>query len=113
MDSQQPKQDRRRRDRRSDWQLLRRHVVVGGWLGNVLFLVVGIQFGFYLGGYGGAKFFEVLFLMDLTGPIATIVGSVVGVIVGSLSVWGILVVVCSGAGALWYWIIHRSFPSPA
>ncbi|UCG88172.1 MAG: hypothetical protein JSW71_06410 [Gemmatimonadota bacterium] len=111
-ESQQPEQDRRKSDRRSQWKLLRQHVIVGGWLGNVLFLVVGIQFGFFLGGYGGAKFFEVLFLMDLTGPVAAIVGSLVGVVVGLLSVWGILVVVCAAAGAAWYWVVHRSFPTP-
>ena len=104
--------DRRRGDRRSNYETLRWHIQVGSWVGHALFLIIGTQFAWYLGGYGGAKFFEVLFLVDLTGPFAAIVGMLVGVVVGTLSVWGICVIVCSACGALTYWIKYRSFPSP-
>lgn len=99
-------------DRRSKYQLLRRHIAIGGWFGNILFLFVGIFFGFYIGGFGGAKFFEELFLVDLTGPVAAMVGSVVGVITGTLSVWAIMVIMCAFGGALTYLIRFGSFPSP-
>jgi len=94
------------------WQVLRRHITVGSWFGMAFFAVIGIQFGFYLGGYGGAKFFEVLFLMDLTGPVAALTGSIVGIIVGTLSVWAILIIISAFCGALVYWLKYRSFPSP-
>ena len=94
------------------WQVLRRHILVGSWFGLAFFAVIGIQFGFYLGGYGGAKFFQVLFLMDLTGPVAALIGSVVGIFVGVLSVWGIMIITCSFGGAMVYWIKYRSFPTP-
>lgn len=99
-------------DRRSKYQLLRRHIAIGGWFGNILFITVGIFFGFYIGGFGGAKFFEELFLVDLTGPVAAILGSVVGIITGTLSVWAILVIFCAFGGALTYLIRFKSFPSP-
>jgi hypothetical protein len=94
------------------WQVLRRHIIVGSWFGMAFFAVIGIQFGFYLGGYGGAKFFEVLFLMDLTGPVAALTGSIIGIIVGTLSVWAILIIISAFCGALVYWLKYRSFPSP-
>jgi len=86
-------------------------VAAGGWLGNVVFVVVGIRFGFYIGGYGGAKFFEELFLIDLTGPVASLLGSAVGVFVGVVSTWAILVICFSFFGSLVYLLIHHSFPS--
>ena len=101
------------REELTAWQMLRRYLVVASWFGNLLFLVIGVWFGFYLGGYGGAKFFEVLFLMDLTGPIAAITGSIIGVVIGSLSIWAILIVVSGFFGALVYWIKYRSFPAPS
>lgn len=103
---------RRASDQRTAYEVFRWHIQVGSWVGHALFLVIGTQFAWYLGGYGGAKFFEVLFLMDLTGPFAAITGMVIGVIVGTLSIWGILVVVCSALGAFTYWIKYRSFPAP-
>lgn len=119
MDQQQQQLERERRqggrrasDQRSDYEILRWHIQVGSWAGHVLFLTVGTQFAWYLGGYGGAKFFEVLFLMDLTGTFAAVTGMIIGVTVGTLSVWGILVIVCSAIGALTYWLKYRSFPSP-
>jgi hypothetical protein len=103
---------RRASDQRTAYEIFRWHIQVGSWVGHALFLVIGTQFAWYLGGYGGAKFFEVLFLMDLTGPFAAVTGMVIGVIVGTLSIWGILVVVCSALGAFTYWIKYRSFPAP-
>lgn len=103
---------RRESDLRSNYEILRWHIQIGSWVGHILFLTIGTQFAWYLGGYGGAKFFEVLFLMDLTGTFAAVVGIVIGVIVGTLSVWGICVIVCSAFGALAYWLKYRSFPSP-
>lgn len=100
------------RDRRSRWQHLRKYIAMGGWMGNVIFVFVGIFFGFYIGGFSGAKFFEELFLIDLTGPVAPILGSIVGIITGTLSIWGILVIMCAFLGALAYLAKYRSFPSP-
>lgn len=102
----------RKGDRRSKYQMLRRHIAIGGWFGNILFATVGVFFGFFIGGFGGVRFFEELFLIDLTGPVAALIGSVVGVITGTLSVWAILVIVCAFGGALTYLIRFGSFPSP-
>jgi len=94
------------------WKLLRRYLAAGGWTGNALFLAIGVHFGFYIGGFGGAKFFEELFLIDLTGAFASLLGSLVGVFVATLSIWAILVIVSAAGGALVYFLIHLSFPSP-
>ena len=100
------------REELTAYQVLRRYQVYGSWFGNLVFFTVGIPFAFYLGGYGGAKFFEVLFLMDLTGSVASIVGAVIGVFIGFFSIWAILTVVFSALGALAYWLKYRSFPTP-
>jgi hypothetical protein len=75
-------------------------------------VILGIQTAFYFGGFGGADFFERLYLVSALGPTASLAGSVIGVIIALLSIWAIAVVACAFTAALVYLAVHRSFPTP-
>ncbi len=96
----------------TDYQHVRRYIRNGGRFGNICFVLYGAFFGFYIGGFSGAKFFEELFLVDLTGPVASILGSVIGVVIGLLSVWAIMVITGAFWAAVIFFVIYRFFPSP-
>lgn len=99
-------------DRRSPHNELRRYIKIGGMYGNLLFVLVGTWLGFSYGGLGGTRFFEELFLIRQAGAIATIFGSIVGVLMGLTCVWAITVVAFAFGGAVLYWLQHKHLPLP-
>jgi hypothetical protein len=96
----------------TSWQALRHHMLAGSWVGNLLFLVNGVFFGFYYGGFGGMEFFSDMWLLDRTGAFADMLGAVLGIFIGLLCVWAILVIAGAACGTFVYWFRYRSFPTP-
>ena len=94
------------------WNVLRRYVAVGGWIGQVVFVLYGIYAGLSFGAFGGLQFFTDMYLFDYVAPASKAIGIVFGMVVGLVCVWAICVVAASAVGALVYWIIYRSFPTP-
>jgi hypothetical protein len=99
-------------DRRSPFQTLRWYISIGGMFGNLVFLLIGATVGFYYGGLGGTRFFEELFLIKRAGSVAAIAGSVVGVLMGLICVWAIMVIMFACCGAMLFWIRYRHIPMP-
>lgn len=92
------------------WKLLRRYLVTAGWIGNLVFAVNGIFFGFYYGGFGGIRFFDDMWLLDRIGSFSAMLGLVVGVCIGVICVWALCVIISACTGALVYWMRFKSFP---
>jgi hypothetical protein len=94
------------------WQLLRRYISIGGWVGNCLFLLYGAYLGLSFGALGGLQFFSDMIAFDATGSFAKGFGILVGIVVGLICVWAIFVVIAAFCGVLVYWFKFRSLPSP-
>ena len=97
----------------TSWDLLRRHIAIGGWFGNGLFLVYGILYGLAYGTVGGVMFFNDMYLIDELGSLQTVIGVIFGTMIGLICVWAICVILGAFIGALVYWFKYRSFPMPS
>jgi hypothetical protein len=93
--------------------LLRYHVRIGGWLGNLAFVLGGAVAGVLYGGFAGIQFFAALEPFDRFDSLATLAGLVLGITVGVAATWATFIVVFAALGALLYWLRFRSFPAPA
>ncbi len=91
---------------------MRRYISIGGMFGNLAFLLVGAAVGFYYGGMGGARFFGEMFLVKEAGSLAAVVGSIIGVMMGLVCVWAIMVIMFACCGAILFWIRFRHIPPP-
>lgn len=99
-------------ERRSPYYEMRRYISIGGMFGNIMFLLIGGAVGFYYGGMGGTRFFSELFIIKETGSAAAVTGSIVGVAMGLICVWAILVITFACCGAILYWIKFKRIPPP-
>jgi hypothetical protein len=108
----QPTRPAKAAERRAPYFEFRRYINVGGMFGNLAFLVGGVFVGFFYGGIGGTRFFEELFLIKQVGSLATLAGSVLGVLMGLVCVWAICVVVFACGGAMLFWARYRRWPPP-
>ena len=89
---------------------LRRHIVIGSWLGHTIFLTYGIFYGISYGVVGGIGFFADMYLIDQLGSLPTLIGMVFGAFIGLICVWALCVLIASFGGALVYLLKYKSFP---
>lgn len=92
--------------------LLRRYIIIGSWVGQILFVLYGIYLGLSFGAVGGLQFFTDMIVMDYLGGAAKILGVAMGIFVGLVCVWAIFVIVAAACGAAVYWFKYKSFPAP-
>lgn len=93
------------------YESLRRHLIVGSWIGHAVFLVYGIFLGFSYGGLGGIQFFSSLYLFEQLGSWAALLGMLMGIFIGLVCVWAICVILSAMVGGFVYWAKYRSFPT--
>jgi hypothetical protein len=94
------------------WQLLRRYLLTGSWIGTGVFVLYGIFAGASYGGFGGVQFFTDMFLLDYFGRLSALAGMVMGVFIGLVCVWAICVILGAAIGSLVYYLKFKSFPAP-
>ena len=93
------------------YESLRRHLIIGSWVGHALFLLYGIFLGFSYGGLGGIQFFSSLYLFEQLDSWAALLGMLMGVFIGLVCVWTIFVIGAAMVGGFIYWAKHRSYPA--
>ena len=92
------------------YKLYRRYILIGSWIGHVLFLVNGAYIGISFGGFGGIQFFSHMWLLDRTGNFAAFFGMLAGIFIAVVCVWALGVIACSFIAGLVYWFQYRSIP---
>ena len=94
------------------WQLLRRYLMIGSWIGTGVFVLYGLFAGVSYGGFGGIQFFTDMFLLDYLGRVSALAGVVMGIFIGVVCVWAICVIFGAAIGSLVYYLKFKSFPAP-
>jgi hypothetical protein len=91
-------------------QLYRRYLIVGSWIGHVLFVVNGSYIAFSYGGFGGIQFFSHMWLLDRASNYAALFGMLAGIFIAAICVWALGVILCAIIASLVYWFRYRSIP---
>jgi len=92
------------------YQLYRRYLIIGSWIGHALFVVNGAYIAFSFGGFGGIQFFSHMWLLDRVSNYAAFFGMLAGIFIAAICVWALSVIFCAFIATLVYWFKYRSIP---